>query len=79
MNQEYNESTYGDRVADVYDHWHASAPIDAIARLKELAGAGPVLELGIGTGRLAIPLWIDWQKSPFVPESQNHISIYQLP
>jgi SAM-dependent methyltransferase len=56
MNQGYNESTYGDRVAEVYDHWYTSAPIDAIARLKELAGSGPVLELGIGTGRLAIPL-----------------------
>jgi SAM-dependent methyltransferase len=56
MNQEYSESTYGDRVAEVYDHWHPSASADAIVRLKELAGPGPVLELGIGTGRLAIPL-----------------------
>src|SRR5262249_10572699 len=28
----------------------------AVAMLAELAGAGPVLELGIGTGRLALPL-----------------------
>ena len=29
---------------------------DAVAMLAELAGMGPVLELGIGTGRLALPL-----------------------
>ena len=28
----------------------------AVATLAKLAGAGPVLELGIGTGRLALPL-----------------------
>ena len=28
----------------------------ATAFLEELAGPGPVLELGIGTGRLALPL-----------------------
>src|SRR5262245_65626585 len=28
----------------------------AVATLAELAGRGPVLELGIGTGRLALPL-----------------------
>ena len=27
-----------------------------VAALRELAGAGPVLELGVGTGRLALPL-----------------------
>ncbi len=27
-----------------------------MAALAELAGAGPVLELGIGTGRIALPL-----------------------
>ncbi len=36
-----------------------SASLDtdgAVARLKELAGKGPVLELGVGTGRVALPL-----------------------
>jgi SAM-dependent methyltransferase len=54
--QEYRESTYGERVAEVYDHWYQGEPPDAIARLIELAGDGPVLELGIGTGRVALPL-----------------------
>src|SRR5262249_8160041 len=56
INQEYRESTYGDRISDVYDRWYPSASPDAIDRLGELAGNGPILELGIGTGRLALPL-----------------------
>ncbi len=54
----YDASTYGDGFADVYDEWYGqvsdvTATVDVIA---ELAGGGPVLELGVGTGRLAIPL-----------------------
>jgi SAM-dependent methyltransferase len=56
MSERYDESTYGDRVAGVYDDWHPSAPPEMVAALKELAGDGPVLELGIGTGRVALPL-----------------------
>jgi SAM-dependent methyltransferase len=56
---EYGPSTYGDRVAEVYDRMPQVLGRDterAVAMLAELAGAGPVLELGIGTGRLALPL-----------------------
>jgi SAM-dependent methyltransferase len=55
---DYGPSTYGDRIADVYDRWF-SLPEDtdvAVAALAELAGSGPILELGIGTGRIAVPL-----------------------
>ena len=54
----YDASTYGERFADVYDEWYAgTADVDdTVAVLAELAGGGPVLELGVGTGRLAIPL-----------------------
>jgi SAM-dependent methyltransferase len=51
--------TYGRSFADVYDRWY---PADddttaAVARITSLAGpGGSVLELGIGTGRLALPL-----------------------
>jgi SAM-dependent methyltransferase len=58
VSDDYGPSTYGDRIADVYDQWF-SVPVDtdeAVAFLADLAGAGPVLELGIGTGRLAVPL-----------------------
>jgi SAM-dependent methyltransferase len=54
--QEYLASTYGDRIADHYDVLHPDADPAAIDLLAALAGAGPVLELGIGTGRLALPL-----------------------
>jgi len=56
---EYGPATYGDRVADVYDRMPQVLGRDtqrAVATLAELAGPGPVLELGIGTGRLALPL-----------------------
>ena len=56
---EYGPSTYGDRVAEVYDRMPKVLGRDterAVAMLAELAGAAPVLELGIGTGRLALPL-----------------------
>ncbi len=56
MSQEYDEATYGDRIAEIYDSLYPDAPAEAVAALKELAGAGPALELGIGTGRLALPL-----------------------
>ena len=49
---------YGRSFADVYDEWYADsfdtdAAVDSLIRL---ADGAPVLELGAGTGRLAIPL-----------------------
>ncbi|MBX3312903.1 MAG: class I SAM-dependent methyltransferase [Actinobacteria bacterium] len=54
----YDETTYGDRFADVYDDWYGDlTDTDAcVATVAELCGGGPVLELGVGTGRLALPL-----------------------
>ena len=54
----YGPSSYGDRFADVYDDWYRGlSDVDTtVVALLELAGRGPVLELGVGTGRLAIPL-----------------------
>lgn len=56
----YDETTYGDAFADVYDDWYAeiSDVATTTATLIDLAGDGPVLELGVGTGRLAVPLAI---------------------
>jgi SAM-dependent methyltransferase len=57
---EYGASTYGDRIADIYDERYAevfgSDLAATVAILKEIAGDGAALELGIGTGRIAIPL-----------------------
>jgi SAM-dependent methyltransferase len=55
----YGPSTYGDRFADVYDDWYQGvSDVEAtVARVAALAGpGGRVLELGAGSGRLAVPL-----------------------
>jgi SAM-dependent methyltransferase len=52
----YSHETYGERVAGVYDDWYSDYDPDAIDTLADLAGQGRVLELGIGTGRIALPL-----------------------
>jgi SAM-dependent methyltransferase len=54
-------SAYGQAMADIYDEWFADVS-DVAATVKRIIGwlhdgpAGPVLELGIGTGRVALPL-----------------------
>lgn len=57
----YDASTYGERFADVYDDWYegvtdAEACADHLAALVAEVGGGPLLELGVGSGRLALPL-----------------------
>ena len=55
---EYGSSTYGDRWAHRYDDWVAGrwTPAGEVDFLAALAAGGRALELGIGTGRVAIPL-----------------------
>ena len=52
----YADETYGERVAGVYDEWYSEFDLHAIDALAELAQNGRALELGIGTGRIALPL-----------------------
>jgi SAM-dependent methyltransferase len=59
----YGPASYGDAFADIYDEWYGESPavassdIDATVQcLVELANNGRVLELGVGTGRIALPL-----------------------
>jgi SAM-dependent methyltransferase len=56
--RDYLPSTYGDRIAEFYDDWYLDQldPTAAVELLAELARGGRALELGIGTGRVAIPL-----------------------
>ena len=54
---DYTSSTYGDRIASVYDDFYG--PADVLQRvdvLADLASGGRALELGIGTGTYALPL-----------------------
>jgi SAM-dependent methyltransferase len=54
----YGPASYGDAIADLYDRFYDGV-LDtegALERLAELAGGGRALELGIGTGRVALPL-----------------------
>ena len=52
----YSDETYGETVAGVYDEWYSDYDSHAIDVLAELAHGGRALELGIGTGRIALPL-----------------------
>ena len=52
----YGPDTYGEMIAADYDERFPGLRPSMIDRLAEIGGAGPVLELGIGTGRVAIPL-----------------------
>jgi Methyltransferase domain len=54
----YGPETYGERIAGLYDElFHPpTSTEDTVEFLAGLAGGGPVLELAIGTGRIALPL-----------------------
>ncbi|WP_370422244.1 class I SAM-dependent methyltransferase [Streptomyces sp. QH1-20] len=54
----YTGNTYGDASADIYDELYDEFAPSAgqIDRLKELAGTGPAVEIGSGTGRITISL-----------------------
>lgn len=59
--QGYDSTSYGEAIADVYDEWYGDiSDLDAtVTTLTELAsrtGGLPIVELGVGTGRLAVPL-----------------------
>ena len=52
-----NPERYGEHFAERYDYMYGPPPEAAILRLAEWAGpGGRALELGIGTGRVALPL-----------------------
>ena len=55
---DYTAATYGDKIAEVYDEMYpmranVGPTVDALA---QFANGGAALELGIGTGRIALPL-----------------------
>jgi hypothetical protein len=48
--------SFGEEDAPMYRDARRGDETDAVASLAELAGPGPALELGIGAGRIALPL-----------------------
>ena len=56
----YSHNEYGDVFADIYDDWYHDLDDikTCVTMLLQLAERGTVLELGVGTGRIAIPLAI---------------------
>ena len=57
----YQSFTYGDAFADVYDDWYTriaevSNVEGTVALISNLSEGLDVLELGVGTGRLALPI-----------------------
>src|SRR4051794_37264620 len=53
----FDPSEYGRHIGSVYDEIHAARTPDiAVDLIAGYAGGGAVLEFGIGTGRLALPL-----------------------
>lgn len=54
----YDAATYGDEIAGIYDELYGELfdVEGTVDILVDLAGAGPALELAIGTGRIALPL-----------------------
>lgn len=55
---DYDAATYGERFADIYDAWVVGiAETDPVVTLlAELVDGRSTLEMGIGTGRIALPL-----------------------
>ncbi len=52
----YDSRTYGRTVSPHYDRWYAQIDPAMLDVLERLSDGGPALELGIGSGRVAIPL-----------------------
>jgi SAM-dependent methyltransferase len=72
---EYTEETYGERIAGVYDQMYSEFNPAAIQVLSELAHGGKALELGIGTGRIALPLLHTGVAVDGIDASESMVSI----
>ena len=52
----HNDEAYGKQMSAIYDTWYSDLDEDMLEVLESLARGGRALELGIGTGRVALPL-----------------------
>lgn len=62
---EYSNNPYGNNFADIYDEWYRDLDNidDVVSFVLSLAENGNVYELGIGTGRLALPIALAGESS----------------
>lgn len=51
-----DKAGYGERIADKYDQWYGAVDEEMVEKIYEVGAGGSAFELGIGTGRIALPL-----------------------
>ncbi|MEI2638236.1 MAG: class I SAM-dependent methyltransferase [Microthrixaceae bacterium] len=76
----FDSGTYGRSFADVYDSWYPSdtSTYAAVSHISALCGTkARVLELGIGTGRLAIPLALSGMDVWGIDSSPEMLSVLE--
>src|SRR6476469_1720161 len=65
-----------DAIAELYDPWSASVVEDVGFYLEEARRAGgPVVELGVGTGRIAVPIAADGIRVIGVDSSRGMLEV----
>ena len=65
-----------DAIAELYDPWSASVVEDVAFYLEEARrSGGPVVELGVGTGRIAVPLGADGTRVIGVDSSRAMLEV----
>jgi SAM-dependent methyltransferase len=65
-----------DAIAELYDPWSASVVEDVGFYLEEArASGGPVVELGVGTGRIAVPIAADGIRMIGVDSSRGMLDV----
>jgi SAM-dependent methyltransferase len=65
-----------DRIAEIYDPWSASVTEDVGFYLDEARrSGGPVVELGVGTGRIAVPIAADGIRVIGVDSSRGMLDV----
>ena len=65
-----------DAIAELYDPWSASVVEDVAFYLSEARrSGGPVVELGVGTGRIAVPIAADGTKVIGIDSSRAMLDI----
>jgi SAM-dependent methyltransferase len=65
-----------DSIAELYDPWSASVVEDVAFYLEEARrSGGPVLELGVGTGRIAVPIAADGIRVIGIDSSRGMLAV----